>query len=126
MLVVHGGQESSRRVGHLVDMPLGVILPNRLGEVLGVFVLNIGLGLGSRGLGLLGNIINEVVGLGLLGNRFGGLLGGSSRPVGGSLGAYGGIIPAAGRQPSGRDEGDQQNHENMLVRFHSLSPIHKS
>ena len=129
VLAVHGGQMSIRGDGHLVDVPLVIILPNGLGEVLGVFVLNIGLGLGSRRLGLLGNVIHEVVGLGLLGfrlgNRFGGLLHFCGRPVGGSLGVYSRIIPAAGRQKNSRNEGDQKNHENMLVRFHSLSPIHK-
>ena len=102
VLAVHGGQMSIRGDGHLVDVPLGIILPNGLGEVLSVFVLNIGLGLGSLRLGFLGNVINEVVGLGLLGfrlgNRFGGLLHFCGRPVGGSLGVYGRIIPAAGRQ----------------------------
>ena len=60
----------------------------------------IGLGLGSLGLGLGGDVVHEVVSLGLGSLGLGGLLRGGVRH-GGSLGLGRGIIPAAG----GKDQG---------------------
>ena len=104
MLTARGGQVSLGGIGHLVDRPVRIICADGLGEVLGILVMLIGLGLGSLGLGFGGDVVYEVVGLGLgsldLGGGFGGLLRGRIRH-GGSLGLGRGIIPAAG----GKDQG---------------------